>query len=271
MKLSGRRISAGRAQGTGLVSSSPISFLGDVDPNSGLISDPESGIFGESVLGRVLVFPFGRGSTVGSYVIYSSMKNLRAPSAIVNERAEAIVATGAVISSIPMIDGIDIGLLRTGDRMVVDADSGSLEMPDVHRQAAVTSFLLNRDKVLILKRSDKVGTHKGKWAGVSGYLEDDESPEDRSKQEILEETGIANPLLLRSGEPVLARGDDTVWEIHPFLYKVDTRDVAIDWEHVEYKWVSPEDVTDYGSVSRLKRVLDSVLLDPHRGRQETVA
>jgi predicted aconitase with swiveling domain len=259
LRLSGRKISTGRAEGKGLVSTSPISFLGDVDPESGLITDPTSDIHNESVRGRVLAFPFGRGSTVGSYAMYRSMKNRRAPSAIINERAEAVVVTGAVISGIPMIDGIDIGLLRTGDRMVVDAKSALLELPDVSESSAVTSFLQNKGRVLILKRSDRVGTQKGKWAGVSGYLEGDERPEDRAKQEILEETGIENPILLRKGEPILARGDDTVWEIHPFLYEVPTRDVTIDWEHVDYTWISPEEISEYGRVSRLKRVLDSVL------------
>lgn len=268
MKLSGRRISKGRAEGVGLVSTSPVSFLGDVDPESGLITDPKSDIFGESIEGRVLAFPFGRGSTVGSYVMYSAMRNQRAPLAIVNERAEAVVATGAVISGIPMIDGIDIGLLRTGDKMVVDADSSSIELPDVRLRRAVTSLLLNQGRVLLLKRSDEVGTQRGKWAGVSGYLEDDEDSVDRSRQEILEETGIGNPLLKEKGEPILARGNDTIWEVHPFLYEVDTREITIDWEHVEYRWIRPEEISSYDRVTRLKRVLDSIMRSQRTPRSD---
>ncbi len=259
MKLSGRRISRGRAEGVGLVSTSPISFLGDVDPESGLIADHKSDIFGESIQGRVLAFPFGRGSTVGSYVMYSTKRNKRAPLAIINERAEAVVATGAVISGIPMMDGIDVGLLRTGDKMVVDAEGSFVELPDVRRRRAVTSFLFNRGRVLLLKRSEEVGTQRGKWAGVSGYLEDDEEPVDRARQEILEETAIGNPQLKKVGESTLARGNDTIWEVHPFLYEVDTRDITIDWEHVEYRWIRPEEISGYDRVSRLKRALDSLM------------
>jgi predicted aconitase with swiveling domain len=259
VKLAGRRISRGKAEGIGLVSTSPISFLGDVDPQSGVITDDKSDISGESIRGKVLAFPFGRGSTVGSYVMYGAKRSGRAPVAIVNERAEAVVATGAVISGIPMIDGIDVGLLRTGDKIVVDAEESFVELPDIQLRKAVTSFLLNNGRVLLLKRSEEVGTQKGKWAGVSGYLEVDENPVDRSRQEILEETAIENPLLRKEGKPILARGNDTIWEVHPFLYEVDTREITIDWEHVEYRWIRPDGISSYDRVTRLKRVLDSLM------------
>lgn len=259
MRLSGRKISGGSAEGIGLVSSFPISFLGDVDPKSGLVTDPKSDIFGTSVQDKILIFPHGRGSTVGSYVMYGAKRNSRAPIAIVNERAEPVVATGAVISGIPMIDKIDVGLLRTGDRIVVDADNGLMDISNLELKRAVTSFLFNRGEVLIMRRSEKVGTQRGKWAGVSGYLEEDEDPETRSRKEIAEETRMEKATLQRKGQPILARGDDTVWEIHPFLYEVDTREITIDWEHVEYRWIRPEDLPNYDRVSRLRRALDSLM------------
>lgn len=259
MKLSGRRISRGKAEGIGLVSTSPISFLGDLDPENGLITDPKSDIFGLSVQDRILAFPFARGSTVGSYIIYSSKKNRRAPLGIINQRAEPVVATGAIISDIPMVDGIDVGLLRTGDRLVVDAENSFVDVPSIDLKRAVTSFLFNEGRVLILKRSDKVGTQKGKWAGVSGYLEDSEDPESRSMREIAEETGIEKPILRKRGEPILARADDTIWEVHPFLFEVGTRDITIDWEHVDYRWVKPEDLSNYDCVNRLNRALRSLV------------
>jgi hypothetical protein len=79
--------------------------------------------------GKVLVFPYGKGSTVGSYVLYALSRNGHAPSAIVNAEAEAIIATGAIISKIPMIDRIDVPIssLKNGTRVTVDGDHGELE------------------------------------------------------------------------------------------------------------------------------------------------
>lgn len=127
--LQGRVIHPGRARGKALVTEEPISFLGGVDPETGRVTDPRHPLAGCDVTGRVLVFPTGKGSTVGSYVIYQLAKSGHAPAAIVNERCEAIVAVGAIISDIPTVDQIDITLLKTdqwvsveeGGRLVVDA------------------------------------------------------------------------------------------------------------------------------------------------------
>ncbi|MFQ6106718.1 MAG: NUDIX domain-containing protein [Thermoplasmata archaeon] len=134
-----------------------------------------------------------------------------------------------------------------------------MEVHKVRLQRAVTSFLFNKGDLLVLKRSDRVGTQKGRWAGVSGYLEDDEDPEERARQEILEETGIEEPRLKRTGRPVLARADDTIWEVHPFLFEVAAREIAMDWEHVEYRWIRPEELLSYDCVSRLEKALERVL------------
>ncbi|MBC7093995.1 DUF126 domain-containing protein [Thermococcus sp.] len=126
MKLKGRKISGGKARGIALVSQKPLSFLGGVDPKTGVIKDTESDIKGESIKGKVLIFPRGKGSTVGSYVIYQLKKNGVAPAAIVVEEAETIVATGAIIAGIPMVDKIDISKIKTGQLVEVDADKGEV-------------------------------------------------------------------------------------------------------------------------------------------------
>lgn len=126
MKLKGRKISGGKARGIALVSQKPLSFLGGVDPKTGVIKDTESDIKGESIKGKVLIFPRGKGSTVGSYVIYQLKKNGVAPAAIVVEEVETIVATGAIIAGIPMVDKIDISKIKTGQLVEVDADKGEV-------------------------------------------------------------------------------------------------------------------------------------------------
>jgi predicted aconitase with swiveling domain len=114
-ELRGRSIKAGKAEGVALVSPEPIGFLGGVDPETGRVVEPGHSLEGQCVTGRVLVFPTGKGSTVGSYTLYRMVRAGTAPSAIINAESEAIVAVGAIISDIPMVDQVDIAQLRTGD------------------------------------------------------------------------------------------------------------------------------------------------------------
>ncbi|EEB73081.1 DUF126 domain-containing protein [Thermococcus sp. AM4] len=130
MKLKGRKVVGGKAEGELIVSKKPLSFLGGVDPETGIVTDAESDIRGQSIAGKILAFPRGKGSTVGSYVIYALKKNGKAPKAIIVGEAETIVATGAIIAGIPMVQGIDVSKLRSGARVKVDADLGEVEVEE---------------------------------------------------------------------------------------------------------------------------------------------
>jgi uncharacterized protein len=131
-RMQGRVIRAGRAAGQALVSPVPIGFLGGVDPDSGVVVEPNHPLNGQSVAGRVLVFPTGKGSTVGSYTILRLARNGVAPAAMINADSEAIVAVGAIIADIPMVDQIAIALIRDGDWVVVDNDS-----VEIHQEMAL--------------------------------------------------------------------------------------------------------------------------------------
>lgn len=120
MRLRGRVIYGGKARGKALVSHSPMSFYGGVDPNTGKIVERGHELRGQSVKGRILVFPYGKGSTVGSYVLYRLKKNGVAPRAIVNSKCETIVAVGAIISEIPCVDMVNIGRISQGAEVRVD-------------------------------------------------------------------------------------------------------------------------------------------------------
>lgn len=120
--LTGRVIKAGSASGRALVSPVPMGFLGGVDPVTGLVIEPGHPLEGQCVSGTILVFPTGKGSTVGSYTIYRMAREGTAPAAIVNADSEAIVAVGAIIGGIPMVDQVDISQIRTGDRVTVEQD-----------------------------------------------------------------------------------------------------------------------------------------------------
>ncbi len=117
--LIGRVIKAGRGEGLALVSTEPVGFLGGVDPETGRVIEQGHSLYGQSVAGRVLVFPSGKGSTVGSYTLYRLARNGLAPAALINAQSEAIVAVGAIISGIPMVDQIDITQIKTGQHVIV--------------------------------------------------------------------------------------------------------------------------------------------------------
>ncbi len=131
IKLKAHIVSRGRAGGEALVTAQSISFLGSVDPKTGVVIEKGHELAGKSITGRVLVFPGGKGSTVGSYVIYQLKKNGTAPAAMVNIKAEPIVAVGAIISNIPLVDRMEkdpVTAIRTGDKVLVDAIVGSVEI-----------------------------------------------------------------------------------------------------------------------------------------------
>ncbi len=119
-QLKGRLISKGRAQGEALVTSQPISFYGGVDPNTGIVIEKGHELQGQSVKDKILVFPTGKGSTVGSYTLYRMKKNGTAPAGMINKECETVVAVGAIISEIPCVDQIDISQIKTGDKVRIE-------------------------------------------------------------------------------------------------------------------------------------------------------
>ena len=133
IQLKAHIVSRGSAGGNALVTSQPISFLGSVDVKTGIVIEKGHELAGKSIKGKVLVFPGGKGSTVGSYAIYQLKKNGAAPSAMINLKAEPIVAVGAIISNIPLVDRVEknpILTIKTGDKVLVDAIVGSVEIYD---------------------------------------------------------------------------------------------------------------------------------------------
>ena len=133
MKLVGRLIYAGEAEGQALVSAQAISFFGGVDPDSGVVVERGHALEGQSVAGRVLVFPTGKGSTVGSYTLYRLKHNGMAPAAIVNAECETITAVGCIIAEIPCVDQVEVGRIVTGQRVRVEGQCVTLLTGGVER------------------------------------------------------------------------------------------------------------------------------------------
>ena len=124
-----RNIAKGKGKGELIVSSEPISFLGGVNPENGVVIDPNHELKGQTIKDKVLFIPGGKGSTVGSYVIFQMFKNKTAPSAIICKKAEPIIATGAIMSGIPMVDQVsDFDLIENDMDLEVDADNGKIRI-----------------------------------------------------------------------------------------------------------------------------------------------
>ena len=126
MKFEGRVIFTGKAEGLALVSRMGISFFGGIDPQSGLVVERGHDLEGQSIAGKVLVFPTGKGSTVGSYTLYRLKQNGMAPAAILNRVCETITAVGCIIAEIPCLDQIAIEKIQTGRRVAVEGDAISV-------------------------------------------------------------------------------------------------------------------------------------------------
>jgi len=136
--------------------------------------------------------------------------------------------------------------------------SGHLE-----RREVVTAFLRHDGRVLLVRRSGRVGTYQGRWSGISGYLED-AAPLDQALREVEEETGIpaAVPRLVSAAPPL--KVEDAAlgrcWVVHPFLFEVDDPGaVRLDWENLELCWVLPREIGEYPTVPALAEALAACL------------
>lgn len=256
MILKGRGISKGVGEGKVVLSPHPTSFLGGVDPGTGMLTEQAS--TGRSITGQVFAFPRGKGSTVGSYVLLEMRRQGTLPAALINTTAEPIVATGAVMSGVPLVDRIDLTLLRDGDHAIVDGTEGTVELPHVREAHVVSCVVRDGDRILLLKRSGQVGTFQGYWAAVSGFVEEGESPDHTALKELGEETGLSLPII-KEGKVVVVRDDDRIWWIHPFLFEAHDPQVDIDWEHTEYRWVRPDEVVGFQTVPGLTDLFRDLL------------
>jgi 8-oxo-dGTP pyrophosphatase MutT (NUDIX family) len=164
----------------------------------------------------------------------------------------------------PLVAGIDTDVLRDGERVRLRGSAGTAELPGVAEVKVVTSFLQRPDgRILLLLRSGDVGSFRGRWAAVSGYLEDP-TPEEQARREIQEETGIdpTGTRLASVGRPVYARDGMTVFTVHPFRFLVTEARVTLDWEHTEFEWVAPGEILRRETVPKLDRVWRAVAPGP---------
>jgi len=132
---------------------------------------------------------------------------------------------------------------------------------NLQEKQVVTCFLESDGEILLLRRSERVGSYQGRWAGVSGYIE--KTPDEQALVEIAEETGLSGDdlKLVRKGKPLPVEDKKLGirWVVHPFLFHIDNRSkIKIDWEHKEARWVDPWDIINYQTVPMLKETLARV-------------
>ena len=130
----------------------------------------------------------------------------------------------------------------------------------MHTTKIVTSFLKNSDKILLLKRSEKVKSMKSLWAGISGIIEGDEEPLARAEIEIFEEVGIrkSNINLLKQGNVILIESPQYAnhqWEVYPFLFSCDNREIKLNWENSDSKWINLNELNNFTTVPSINKVL----------------
>ena len=129
--LRGRKVIGGVAEGEAVVTKEAVSFLGGVNPDKGLVVERGHELEGQSITGKIFVFPHGKGSTAGPYIIYAMAKRKTAPAAMINVEAEPIIAVGAAMGNIPLVDRLDANPLEAianGDYVKIDGDQGIVEI-----------------------------------------------------------------------------------------------------------------------------------------------
>jgi len=131
IKIKAKAITGGVAEGEAIVSHMPISFTGGMDPDTGIIREPNHELEGQSVAGKILIFPAGKGSTTGSWQYYAAFKRGNAPKGIINTKSEGVVAVSAIITGTPMVHELDtdpLTIIRSGDFVRINADEGYVEI-----------------------------------------------------------------------------------------------------------------------------------------------
>jgi isopentenyldiphosphate isomerase len=143
-------------------------------------------------------------------------------------------------------------------------EDGRIDYSNSDTAPVITIFIKYEDKILLLKRSDKVLTYKGKWNTVAGYIDELKSIQEKIKEEVREELGIEenNFSSIFIGESYEFKDEkiNKTWIVFPVLVELKNEpEIKLDWEHTEYKWVKPEEIESFDIVSNLNESLKRVV------------
>lgn len=143
-------------------------------------------------------------------------------------------------------------------------EDGRIDYSNSDKAPVITVFVRYKDKILLLKRSDKVRTYQGKWNTIAGYLDEVKPIKEKVLEELREEIGIHENNIINIKYFDAYEIDDKkinkIWIVHPVLVEMKEKpEIKLDWEHTEYKWISPDEIRDYDTVIDLYRTLKMVL------------
>lgn len=122
MRFKAKPIFPGKVRGEVLYTDEPITFLGGVDPETGKITESGHELEGKSLRGKILVFPSAKGSTVGSYTIYGLKVHGNSPLAMICSKANPVIAIGAVMAKIPLLEFKDIEKLKKAREVIIQEE-----------------------------------------------------------------------------------------------------------------------------------------------------
>lgn len=263
LRIKGKGVSKGKIEGTVLKSNSPLSLAEDINLDTSEILDLSSGINTKQIKGRILVFPHEKPQEQHSNILGALKQNDMHPLGLIAQSLSKLTLQDAIGSKIPVVEKMDISLLENGDDVVMNGKSGTVELRYVTLKNITTSIITSQGQILILRRSDSVGTYQGRWACVSGYIEQGETADETALREISEELSLDREDIQfeRKGKIIYARDKTIIWGIHPFLFTAKKPEIKLDWEHENYRWIFPDEIDNYETVPKLKETIKSVLTD----------
>lgn len=254
--MKGRGLSPGLVTAEVVVCDQLISPLGEISKDGFITSGPCENT---NISNKILAFKGGRGSTVGSYTFLELKNRNISPSGIINEAAEQMVVTGAIITDIPMVDGIPLDTISTGESITMNGSSGEISISNVKEAKVATVYLMREDKLLLLKRSKGATSFPAQYSGISGYIERGETPEQTGKREAKEECGIIDASLVTIGEDIYVRSGGIIYEITPILMKTESKEVKLNYENSDYVWVDAQSLSNYETVPKFKETFETML------------
>jgi predicted aconitase with swiveling domain len=254
--IKGRGLSPGRATSEVIVCNQLISPLGEISRDGLVTSGPCENT---RITGKILAFLGGRGSTVGSYTFLELKSRNIGPAGLINESAEQMVVTGAIISDIPMVDRIPLDIFSKGDKVTINGSNGDVFIEDVEEKKVATVYLIHSGKLLLLMRSETATSYPGQMSGISGYVEKGETPEQTGKREMEEECGIKESLIKKVGKELYVRNNKILYEITPILMESKSGKVRLNDENSSYQWIEPERLGRYNTVPKFKETFYSLL------------
>jgi hypothetical protein len=92
------------ARGRALVAKDGFSARYDLDREAGRFSRPSHRLFGRSYVGRVLVLDQAKGGVASAWMLQEMVASGRAPAALLLNAANPVLAQGAALAGLPLID-----------------------------------------------------------------------------------------------------------------------------------------------------------------------